>query len=153
MSNRFGLCAVIAVVSWLWLSDAAGAVEPTTPASDSAPNVPKYRWKRVTLTAPFAPRDGAGALTFNGRLWLLGGWNPGDKKYFPRICNNEVWSSRDGADWRLEKPNTFLDDRFDPASDWEGRHTAGYVVFRDAMWIIGGDVNQRHYQNDVWNST
>ena len=79
-------------------------------------------------------------------MWLLGGWNPNDKVYFPRICNNEVWSSADGARWTLVKPNTFLDDRFDSNSDWEGRHTAGYVVYREKMWIVGGDANQGHYQ-------
>lgn len=117
-----------------------------------AEDVPAYRWVRVTDRAAFAPRDGAGALAFQGKLWLVGGWNPGDKAHFPRICNNEVWSSADGAVWTLVKPNTFLNDRFDARADWEGRHTAGYVVFRDRMWIIGGDVNQGHYQNDVWNS-
>lgn len=110
-------------------------------------------WVNVTMKAGFAPRDGAGALTFRGRIWLLGGWNPGDKKHFPRICNNEVWSSQDGATWSLEKPNTFLDASFDPASDWEGRHTAGYAVLHDKMWIVGGDANQGHHQNDVWSST
>lgn len=114
---------------------------------------PQYAWVNVTKAAAFAPRDGAGALAFRDRLWLLGGWNPGDKRNFPRICNNEVWSSADGATWRLEKPNTFLDASFDSAKDWEGRHTAGYVVFQDKMWIIGGDVNQRHYHFDVWNSS
>lgn len=111
-----------------------------------------YEWTQVTAKAAFAPRDGAGALVFNGRMWLLGGWNPSDKKNFPRICNNEIWSSRDGAQWTLEKPNTFLDRSFDPSRDWEGRHTAGYVVFKDKMWIVGGDVNQGHYHFDVWNS-
>src|SRR5688572_20094058 len=94
-----------------------------------AADAPQYRWIEVTSQAPFAARDGAGALTFDGRLWLLGGWNPGDKQHFPRICNNEIWSSRDGAEWELVKPNTFLDQSFDPASDWEGRHTAGYAVY------------------------
>ncbi|WP_152050270.1 hypothetical protein [Tautonia marina] len=114
--------------------------------------VPSYRWIKVTDSAPFAARDGAGALVFQGSMWLIGGWNPGDKTHFPRICNNEVWSSEDGAHWVLEKPNTFLDQSFDPTSDWEGRHTAGYAVLNDMMWIIGGDVNQGHYQHDVWNS-
>jgi hypothetical protein len=113
----------------------------------------EYEWREVTQNAAFAARDGAGALVFKDRMWLLGGWNPGDKRHFPRICNNEVWSSTDGAAWTLEKPNTFVDRSFDPTSDWEGRHTAGYAVFRDKMWIIGGDVNQGHYQNDVWNSS
>lgn len=120
-------------------------------ASISAGEVPDYSWVNVTRRAAFAPRDGAGALVFRGKMWLLGGWNPGDKKYFPKICNNEVWSRGDGA-WTLVKPNTFLDSSFDPTSDWEGRHTAGYAVFGDRMWIIGGDANQGHYQDDVWNS-
>src|SRR5262249_13615148 len=41
---------------------------------------------------------------------------------------------------------------FDAERDWEGRHTAGYVVCKDRMWIVGGDVNQGHYHFDVWNS-
>ena len=112
----------------------------------------EYQWMKVTMKAPFAARDGAGALTFKGRMWLLGGWNPSDKKHFPRICNNEVWNSRDGKAWTLVKPNTHLDRKFDRASDWEGRHTAGYAVFKNKMWIVGGDANQGHYQNDLWNS-
>jgi hypothetical protein len=115
--------------------------------------VPKYEWELVTAKAAFAPRDGAGALAFHGRMWLIGGWNPQDKKRFPRICTNEVWSSADGVEWRLDKPNTFLDAFFDAAKDWEGRHTAGYVVFKDKMWIVGGDVNQGHYHFDVWSSS
>lgn len=115
--------------------------------------VKDYEWVKVTLDAAFAPRDGAGAVVFEGRMWLIGGWNPRDKKNFPRICNNEVWSSADGVAWSLVKPNTFLDANFDASKDWEGRHTAGYVVYRNRMWIVGGDVNQGHYHFDVWNST
>jgi hypothetical protein len=125
-----------------------GAAFAVTPSQE----VRAYEWVAVTKKAAFAPRDGAGALTFRGRMWLLGGWNPGDRKHFPRICNNEVWSSADGAAWTLERPNTFLDSSFDAEKDWEGRHTAGYVVHRDQMWIVGGDVNQKHYQSDVWTS-
>ena len=116
---------------------------------------PAYEWKLITMKAAFAPRDGAGALTYKDKMWFLGGWNPSQAyraEFFPLICNNEVWSSDNGADWKLVKPNTFKDKSFDPASDWEGRHTAGYVVYKDLMWIIGGDCNQGHYQNDVWNS-
>jgi hypothetical protein len=126
----------------------------TEPLSVRGDEPPQYTWEKVTLAAPFAPRDGAGALTFAGRMWFLGGWNPSPatRTFFPRICNNEVWSSEDGLDWQLEKPNTFRDSTFNRASDWEGRHTAGYVVYHDHMWIIGGDCNQGHYQNDVWKS-
>jgi hypothetical protein len=132
--------------------DGSAAVSRAAFAIGPSQEVNGYEWTLVTRKAEFAPRDGSGALTFGGKMWLLGGWNPGDKKHFPRICNNEVWSSADGAAWALVKPNTFVDAMFDAAKDWEGRHTAGYVVHRGKMWIVGGDVNQGHYHFDVWNS-
>jgi len=104
---------------------------------------PVYQWTSVTHQAEFAPRDGAGALVFQDRLWFLGGWNPGDKAHFPKICNSEVWSSPDGKTWKLANPQ----------APWEGRHTAGYLVHDGKMWIVGGDGNQGHYQNDVWSSS
>jgi hypothetical protein len=85
-------------------------------------------------------------------MWLLGGWNPKDKRNFPKVCDNSVWASEDGESWALVKKNTFGTDAFDPRLDWEGRHTAGYVVFQGKMWIIGGDPVQGHYHHDVWNS-
>jgi len=126
---------------------------PLANAEDQNSTAP-YRWVKVTENAAFAPRDGAGALVYKGKMWLLGGWNPDPKErsHFPRTCNNEVWSSKDGVSWTLEKENTFVLQDFDSSSDWEGRHTAGYVVFKDRMWIVGGDPIQRHYQNDVWSS-
>ena len=75
-----------------------------------------YTWTPVTLEAAFAPRDGAGAVSLGGRMWLLGGWNPLDPTHFPAVTNSEVWSSADGLDWTLE----LLE------APWEGRHTAGY---------------------------
>ncbi len=105
--------------------------------------MPEYQWVKITDNASFAPRDGAGALVFKNKMWLLGGWNPSDKVNFPKICNSEVWSTMDGKEWKIENPQ----------APWEGRHTAGYAVFKGFMWIIGGDANQHHYQNDVWKSS
>ncbi len=111
-----------------------------------------YRWVNITMTAPFTARDGAGALVYRDRMWLIGGWNSRNDAYFPLDCVNDVWSSADGKVWVMERGNTFGTPDFDPVVEWEGRHTAGYVVFRDKMWIIGGDPIQGHYQADVWNS-
>lgn len=106
------------------------------------PVMPEYKWECITRNAEFAARDGAGALTFDGQMWLLGGWNPGDKEHFPMVCNSEAWSSRDGKNWELELKQ----------APWEPRHTAGYVIHRNRMWIVGGDCIQGHYQPDVWSS-
>lgn len=111
-----------------------------------------YKWSQVLAEGPFQPRDGAGALVYRDRMWLLGGWNPLAPTIYPRTCNNEVWSSSDGVHWRNEKPNTFDSWGFDGELDWEGRHTAGYVVYRNRMWILGGDIIQGRYQMDAWSS-
>ena len=103
-------------------------------------------------------RDGAGALSFGGSMYLIGGWNPDDRQHFPRITVNEVLRSADGATWTPVKANTFgagdagNRDR-DRDGDWEGRHTFGRVVHDNAMWIVGGDANQGYYQDDVWRSS
>ncbi len=137
------------------ISDASGNVEDLRMAESEditiGPSQKKsYTWERVAVDAPFGPRDGAGGIVHNGKMWLLGGWNP-DK--FPVLSANDVWSSVDGATWVLEKPNTYLDEeKFDRKADWEGRHFAGYQALDGKMWIIGGDPNQGYYQTDVWSS-
>lgn len=112
-----------------------------------------YHWTLVTDRASFAPRDGAGALVFDDAMWLIGGWNPRDRLHFPKVCSNDVWRSTDGRDWSPVKPNTYLDDAFDPKRDWAGRHTGGYAVHDRRMWLIGGDANQGYHQGDVWSSS
>lgn len=129
-----------------------------------------YNWQLIQSNAPFAPRDGAGGVVAysecgnNGReagagggaaedkLVMIGGWNPMDSQNFPLITNNEIWSSSDGITWTLTKPNTFNSQFVNNGTDWEGRHTAGYVVHNGKIFIVGSDPNQGHYQNDVWSS-
>ncbi len=113
--------------------------------------VSDYAWERVTKAAAFKPRDGAGALVFQDKMWLIGGWSPGAAG-FPRVTSNEVWSSIDGDSWTLEKENSY-DADFDAQQDgWEGRHSAGYFSLGARMLIAGGDITSGHYQSDVWSS-
>ena len=113
---------------------------------------PLYGWQNVTVQAAFAGRDGAGLLSYNNKLWLLGGWNA-STAVFPLTTTNEVWNSTDGQHWTLVKPNTSGSASFNAATDWEGRHMAGWVVFQNKLWIVGGDSNQCHYQTDAWSSS
>jgi hypothetical protein len=99
----------------------------------------RYTWEKVIENAPFVPRDGAGAVVLNGSAWFMGGWNPDE---FPTITTNEVWQSNDGGTWE-----------FRGNAPWEGRHVSGWVTFKNAIWIVGGDLNQERFQTDVWNST
>lgn len=140
-ARRFGLRGLLAICALLPLLG-AGAQNGT----------PLYGWQSVTTQAAFAPRDGAGLVRFNNKLWLLGGWNA-STQVFPRTTTNEVWNSTDGKHWTQVKPNTFGTQAFNAASDWEGRHMAGWAVFQNKLWILGGDSNQCHYQTDAWNSS
>src|SRR5262245_26049538 len=90
MSRQFTRC------SWIALALCAACLVCGPGAAD---DIAAYRWVKVTDRAAYAPRDGAGPLVFRNRMWLIGGWNPGDKQHFPRICNNEVWCSADGVEW------------------------------------------------------
>ncbi len=138
--GRTGLRYLCAVVALLGNAVPLGAVTQL------------YGWQSVTTLAPFAPRDGAGLLVYHNKLWLIGGWNS-QTAVFPNTTSNEVWNSADGRHWTLIKPNTFGTTSFNPRTDWEGRHMAGWAVFQDKLWILGGDSNQCHYQPNVWNSS
>ena len=61
-------------------------------------------WTPVTTHAPWAGRAGLSAVVHRGRIFVFGGSQGDDaatggqgRKFF-----NDVWSSRDGASWRLE---------------------------------------------------
>lgn len=104
--------------------------------------ISEYQWEEVNTNCPWLPRDGAGLLVFQEKMWLLGGWNPFVEAWLPGYTCNEVWNSTDGANWN------FVGD-----APWPGRHTAGWLVHDDMLWIIGGDWNSGVQQMDVWNSS
>lgn len=87
-------------------------------------------WKLVTAEASFHPRDGAGVVSFNGYLWLTNGYNPQD-------IPNPIYRSRDGKSWEIAVK----------AAPWVRRHLGGFLVFKDRMYMIGGD-----FHTDVWSS-
>ena len=102
-------------------------------------NFSRFTEPQITnlMQLQFRPRDGAGALVFKNKMWMLGGWNVANA--LP--TDDEVWSSSDGLNW------TFVCD-----APWEARHMAGWLVFDNRMWVVGGDNNLGHYQNDVWST-
>lgn len=101
--------------------------------------VSEYDWQEVSSALPFNAKDGSGLLTFNNKMWLLGGWDP---PYNPPMnTHSEVWSSTDGANWTFE--NT---------APWPARHCAAWLTSENAIWVIGGDP-QSGCLTDVWKST
>ena len=126
--------------------DAAAGVRVDAP-------VTAYEWQR--LTAEIAPdwrvRDGNTTTWFQGRFWMVAGWNGlqapdgfstiPEGSYPPENTTGEVWSSPDGVAWTLELPHGH--------TQFERRHVHNLRVWRDAMWMIGGDTHQGFYNHDV----
>ncbi|MGL4597538.1 MAG: LamG-like jellyroll fold domain-containing protein [Bacteroidia bacterium] len=113
--------------------------DSTKTASSGAFIVSEYEWQNVSPSLPFSARDGSGLLVLNGKMWLLGGWDPPFHQA-TNYTHNEVWSSTDGINWTFELQ-----------APWYGRHCAAWLVHNNEMWVIGGDV-QSGAMRDVWKS-
>lgn len=113
-----------------------------------------YEFTLINANAPYGARDGAGAVYFDKKLFLIGGWNPNDKENFPKNTSNDVWKSEDyGISWENIKPNTYNHNfRKNKFSDFEGRHYSGFIVHKNYIYIVGGDEIQGRHINDIWKS-
>ena len=47
---------------------------PTLSQSSGVLFVSEYDWEEVASTLPFNSKDGSGLLSFQNKMWLLGGW-------------------------------------------------------------------------------
>lgn len=95
-------------------------------------------WTHRSNFSAFSPRQHHQAITFNGRLWVIGGKEYRDGQYSPV---QDVWSSDNGMDWRLETASAAFPPRF-------GHEVA---VWDNRIWLVGGEgVNGK--LNDVWSS-
>lgn len=99
-----------------------------------------YKWHYVG-EAPFKPRDGHSLTSIRNILWLHGGWNPA---LYKRRTTSEIWTTESP-----EAPASWV---FRGQAVWEPRHSFSMIKHEGALFLIGGDVQQGHYQNDVWTS-
>lgn len=109
-----------------------------------------FTWTKVTGDAQWSNRLDHAAVAYKNKLWVFGGYNPGQMKgdtYY-----EDVWSSTNGKNWDLVQSN----------APWKGRRGHTVTVFDDgtgeAMFLIGGfsvdeATGYRQYNNDVWKST
>lgn len=82
----------------------------------------------IRIGAPWHARESNTAEVFNNKMWIIGGNN----------CPDEVWSSPDGFNWRLETNSAGFGTKDDHQS----------VVFDNKIWVIGGSHENPH--SDVW---
>lgn len=70
-----------------------GAIPPYYCTNDVWTSVNGVDWTRELVAAPFSPRRTHTAVSFNDRIWVIGGWNSGPGLHPAR---DDVWSSGQG---------------------------------------------------------
>jgi hypothetical protein len=115
-----------------------------------------------TLTAdlaPWAPRDGAAMLPLNGKLYIVGGWDPANPAWAPTGTTNEVWESADaGATWVQILARDANPPTSGPGARFRPRHIYPGIVHRasdgfEYIYVIGGDQTDPDFPDfpsDVW---
>ena len=94
-------------------------------------------WKRAVSAAAWPAREGHQVISFNDKLWLMGGVD-----YDSRETKNDVWYSSDGINWTQATA----------AAPWSGRWDHAVTVFQGKLWLIGGMDKNWTWRNDIWYS-
>lgn len=96
-------------------------------------------WQSATQSSLFSARQSHACLSFQGKLWVLGG----DEGKAPYAFNSEIWSSDDGVIW----------DKVVDSAPWGKLRAFGSVVYDGKMWVIGGNQSDPNLlRKDVWSS-
>ncbi|MDA1354214.1 MAG: hypothetical protein O3A01_07100 [bacterium] len=112
----------------------AGYEGPSVSTSSVYSSLNGETWNLVTTGAWF-DRFGQTVLSFNGSLWMFGGYSFSQTSYL-----NDVWKSVDGETW---------DEVTVSGPIWSDRYYHGSVVFDGKMWVIAGGQDDS-FTNDIW---
>ena len=91
-------------------------------------------WRENTSSAGWTARENHQVVAYRGRMYLIGGWEPGSR--------NDVWSSLDGKNWSLVTSS----------AGWTARGLHQALVHNGRMYVLGGGQDGVGPRNDVWSS-
>jgi len=93
------------------------------------------KWETLAETSNLPQRIFYGAVVFENKMWMLGGYD--GKQY-----HNDVWNSTDGVHWKRVVEN----------APWSPRMPSVIAVFNNKLWLMGGGVIDGHTTNTNPNS-
>ncbi len=137
----------LAIVSIMLIQACSKLIYPVYPIPDYTGTI---EWEEVSQEAGWTGRWDHAAVSFHGKIWILGGYNPGNTKSDSYL--EDVWNSSNGESREL----------INASAPWHGRRGHAVVVFDDgdgeSIFLIGGysvdeQTGFRQYNNDVWNSS
>ncbi len=86
-------------------------------------------WTKHSTNARWGVRYGMTTVYFKNRLFMFGGTlHTETRSSTARTLMNDIWYSNDGIDWKQADTN----------AGWSPSHFPVIVVFRDALWFLGG---------------
>lgn len=81
------------------------------------------KWETVAQTSNLPQRIFYGAVVFDNKMWMLGGYD--GNQY-----HNDVWNSTDGVHWTRVVEN----------APWSPRNVSIITVYNNKLWLFGGGV-------------
>jgi len=118
------------------------------------------QWHRVTERVPWSPRQGAAAVVFRDRLFLIGGGELDGAQY------GDVWSTADGVEWRRETERMSTNSTGgtpdgatwrEETAPWSPRGAVAVWTDGASLYMTGGKYSTIEggeslfvYHNDVW---
>ncbi|MBI2951145.1 hypothetical protein HYY27_03575 [bacterium] len=93
-------------------------------------------WEQTAEAALWAPRMWAPAVSYAGRLWVVGGYDNVNSRNL-----GDVWCTGDGRTWR----------QFGSGTAFKGRHASSLYVYEGSLWMVAG--NTWPVVNEVWRLT
>jgi len=157
-TRLFAVCGIIALLAGIaWFSlqqkSARSRLQNTHDAqAESTPPPPRvaFHWNEVASSTAWEPRDSAASFVFQNEMWTMGGLNGNDTvqenhivRYWEAPHFNDIWSSTDGAHWKLRAAH----------AAWSPRRSMSVVLFQDKLWMFGGWSPITGYTSDIWQST
>ncbi len=98
-----------------------------------------FSWELVTDDAPWKGRRGHAVTSFDGYIYLTGGFAV-DEMTGARGYKNDIWRSADGETWELVSD----------AAPWGVRMNHAMYATDDALYIAGGFYDAHAYRSDMW---
>jgi hypothetical protein len=107
-------------------------------------------WKPRKEDESILSRNGFKVAEFNGKLWFSGGYGseslvPTPYNQWHKLNNNDLWSSFDGVNWKLET-----------VADFPPRFLHEMYSFKGTLWVLGGiyAAEEGGYKElaDIWSS-
>lgn len=117
-------------------TNSAGSGTTTKLAYINITNTTGYDWSNLTTT-DLPGRSGAGAVSFNGYMWVFGGRST----FTSSSPHNTTYRSTDGITWMQVND-----------ANWTKRAFFGHCIFNNKIWVAGGYDDTGNNKNDVWSA-